>query len=428
MNEFFLIYLWEQKLFRLPLQTTDGQDVEILFPGIRNHDAGPDFAQARVRIGQTFWAGSVEMHINASDWYKHRHDADPAYENLVLHVVYQEDKKVFDKNRNPLPTLEAKGRFDEHLLLNYRRFADSRAWLPCHRLAGTVQRFTWLAWLDRMASERFEDKTQLVLELAAATGFDWDETFWRLLLANLGFKVNQEAFERLARMLPFNLMLRHADQLIQLEALLLGAAGLLEGSFDDDYAARLKSEFNFLKSKYNLSIMPAGSWKFMRMRPANFPSLRMAQAAMLVHRHGRLFSKVMDESPERLSEMFSVEAGEYWNTHYRPGEPSPNKTKKLGEDAVNLILINTVARVLFAWGHAHHDLQKKDKALMLLEALPPENNKLTRQFEEAGIKATNALHSQSLMHLHRYYCAPRKCLECRIGHVLIRNSSMEENS
>lgn len=411
-------------MLRPPLQTTDGQPIEVIYPGIRNHDAGPDFAQARIRIGPTLWAGSVEMHINASDWYKHGHDTDPAYENVVLHLVYQEDKKVYDRSRNPIPTLQVKGCFDEHLLLNYRRFTDSRAWLPCARLAPSVQRFTWLAWLDRMATERLEDKTQVVLELASSTQFDWEETFWRLLLINLGFKVNQEAFELLGRALPFNLMLRHADQLHQLEALLLGVAGLLPAEPTDEYMAKLNAEYNFLKSKYNLKTMQASAWKFMRMRPANFPTIRMAQAAMLVHKHGRIFSRVLAEPPEKLSEMFGVETSQYWQTHYRPGEPSPARKKIIGEDAIRLIMINTVARVLFAYGYAHKDETHKDRAMMLLEQLPAENNNLTRRFSEAGITATNALHSQALLHLHRYYCAPRQCLECRIGSLLIRNSSL----
>jgi hypothetical protein len=422
MNELFLIYLWEQKLLRIPLLTSEGQSIEILFPGIRNHDAGPDFSQARIRMGNTTWAGSVEMHINASDWYKHHHDTDPAYQNVILHVVYKEDKKVFDKNRNPLPTLEVAGRFDDFLLLNYRRFSESRAWLPCERLASGIQHFTWLSWLDRMATERLEEKTNDVLELATATGFDWEEVFWRLLLINLGFKVNQEAFERLGLLLPFNLILRHADQLFQLESMLLGVAGLLEGEFDEAYPKKLQNEYNFLRLKYNLKTMPASSWKFMRMRPANFPTLRMAQTAMLVHRNGRLFAKVLDEEPKNLPAIFSVEAGDYWNTHYRLGEKSVFKPKKIGDDAVSLILINTVSRMLFAWGVAHHSQEKKDKAIMLLEALSPENNKLIRRFGNAGIVATNALHSQALLHLHRQYCSPRRCLECRIGNLLIRRS------
>lgn len=428
MNELFLIYLWEQKLLRFPLTATDGQPVEILFPGIRNNDAGPDFTQARIRIGNTVWAGSVEMHINASDWYRHNHDSDPAYENVILHVVYCEDKKVYDKARNSLPTLEVRGHFDDYLLLNYRRFSDSRAWLPCGRLTSDVQRFTWLSWLDRMATERLEEKTKDVLELAAATSFDWDETFWRLLLSNLGFKVNQESFERLSQNLPFSLMLRHADQLLQLETMLLGVAGLLEREFEEEYPKKLKDEYKFLKSKYKLNTLPPSIWKFMRMRPANFPSLRMAQAAMLVHRYGRLFSRILDEDPRNLHALFSVEAGAYWNTHYRPGESSAFKVKKIGDDAINLILINTVSRALFAWGHAYQNEEKKDKAMMLLEALAPENNNLTRRFCLAGVKATNALHTQALLHLHRHYCTPRHCLECRIGNLLIRKSSVDDES
>ncbi|HMM10594.1 MAG TPA: DUF2851 family protein [Bacteroidales bacterium] len=425
MNELFLIYLWEQRLLRLPLQTTDGQPVEVLFPGIRNEDAGPDFSQARIRIGPTLWAGSVEMHINATDWYKHHHDSNPAYENVVLHVVFHEDKKVYDKARNVLPTLEVKGHFDDYLLLNYRRFADSRQWLPCGKLAGNVQRFTWLSWLDRMATERMEEKTDKVLSLAAQLNFDWDEVFWHLLMAAMGFKVNQEAFGRLARALPFTLMLRHADQLMQLEALLLGTAGLLDGAYQEDYPLKLQSEYAFLKKKYKLNTMPPGSWKFMRMRPANFPTVRMAQVAMLVHTHGRLLSKVLNETAGSLPELFSLTAGEYWNTHYRPGEPSGERPKKMGPDTVNLVMINSVAVLLFAWGHAHHDQHRKDKALMLLEALPAENNQLTRRFALSGINAVNALHSQALLHLHRNYCTPRKCLECRIGSLLIRSRQDE---
>ncbi len=428
MNELFLIYLWEQKLLRFPLTVTDGQPIEILFPGIRNNDAGPDFTQARIRIGNTVWAGSVEMHINASDWYRHNHDSDPAYENVILHVVYSEDKKVYDKARNSLPTLEVRGRFDDYLLLNYRRFSDSRAWLPCGRLTSAIQRFTWLSWLDRMATERLEEKTKAVLELAAVTSFDWDETFWRLLLANLGFKVNQESFERLSQNLPFSLMLRHADQLLQLEAMLLGVAGLLEREFEEEYPKKLKDEYKFLKSKYKLNTLPPSIWKFMRMRPANFPSLRMAQAAMLVHRYGRLFSRILDENPGKLHALFSVEAGAYWNTHYRPSESSTFKVKKIGDDAINLILINTVSRALFAWGHAYQSEEKKDKAMMLLEALAPENNNLTKRFDLAGVRATNALHTQALLHLHRRYCTPRHCLECRIGNLLIRKSSVDDES
>lgn len=426
MKEFFLIYLWEQRLLKPPLFTTDGKPVEVIYQGIRNHDAGPDFVQARVRIGETLWAGSVEVHVNAGDWYKHHHESDPAYDNVVLHVVYHHDREVYDKSRQVLATLEVKGCFDEQLLLNYQRFVHSRAWLPCARMASKIQRFTWLSWLDRMATERFEEKNEALMEVVASTKYDWDEAFWRLLLAGMGFKVNGAAFEMLGQMLPFQLMLKHADQPLQLEALLLGVAGLLEvDPEEDEYLKKLQKEFTFLQKKYHLRTMPSGMWKFMRMRPANFPTLRLAQLAMLVHRHGRLFAKVMLLESSEFESFFNITAGEYWHSHYRLGEPSSFKQKNLGSQAIHLILINTVARMLFAWGTAHNNEKSKDKALMLLELLPAENNNITRRFSEAGISASSALHSQALLHLHRNYCAPRRCLECRIGHLIIRGDSFE---
>lgn len=422
MNELFLLYLWENKLLKPQLQTIDGDTIEVLHTGYRNTDSGPDFSQARVRIGDTLWAGNVEMHVNASDWYKHRHDADKNYDSVVLHVVFHADKQAYTTSGNAIPTLELKGCFDEDILLRYRRFIDSRRWIACEQQAAEIQRFTWLSWLDRIIVERLELKTEEILFMLEQAGNDWDAVFYRRLMSNFGFKVNNDAFDQLARLLPYQLLLKHADQLFQLEALLYGTAGMLEGSFLDAYPLQLKKEYAFLRQKYQLKIMEPSRWKFMRMRPTNFPTIRIAQLAALFHKNGRIFSEITEkEDIQQLSAMFAFSASEYWNNHYRFDVAADGRPKNTGQSAIHLVLINTVAQMLFAYGMYHGRQELKDRALMLLESIEAEDNEIIRKFRQAGISASNALQSQALIHLKQQYCNPRRCLECRIGNVLIKS-------
>ncbi len=422
MKEVFILYLWENKLLIPELLTIDNKDISILHPGTPNYDAGPDFLNARLKIDDTLWAGNVEIHVNASDWYKHHHDADKAYDNVILHVVYEADKQVYDSTQKPIPTLEIKNAFDTSILLRYRSFIDSRRWIACESMLNKVQRFTWLSWLDRLIAERLEIKTELIFELLHSTGNDWESCFYQLLVKNFGFKVNQQAFEQLARMLPLKILLKHRDQLFQLEALLHGVAGLLEADFKDEYPQNLKKEFQFLAKKYQLNTMNASQWRFMRMRPVNFPTIRIAQLAALIHKHGNLFSKIrFAENSAQIAKLLKVEASDYWTNHFQFDKESIGKTKKLGDDAIKLILINTVVQALFAYGKLHEDVVLQEKALLLLEDLEPENNSLIRQFENAGLQASNALHTQSLLYLHQNYCKPKRCLECRVGHVLMKS-------
>jgi len=422
MKEVFILYLWENKLLFPNLLTTDKQPITILHPGTTNLDAGPDFLNARLKIGDTLWAGNVEIHVNASDWYKHRHDADKAYDNVVLHVVYEADKQIYDSSQKAIPTLEIKKYFNTSILLRYRDFIDSRRWIACENMLDKVQRFTWLSWLDRLIAERLEIKTAQIFDLLSASGNDWEVCFYQLLVKNFGFKVNQLPFEQLARMLPLKILLKHRDQLFQLEALLYGVAGLLEGDFKDEYPKSLKNEFKFLAKKYELKIMEASQWRFMRMRPVNFPTIRIAQLAALIHKHGNLFSEIRyAQSSAQIVKLLKVEASAYWTNHFQFDKLSEGKIKKIGDDAISLILINTVVQSIFAYGKYHSDLSMQEKALILLEELEPENNSLIRKFEKAGFSASNALHTQSLIYMHQSYCKPKRCLECRIGHVLLKN-------
>lgn len=423
MREVFILYLWENKLLAPTLFTTDKQSVTVLHPGRANHDAGPDFLNARIKIGETIWAGNVEIHVIASDWYKHHHDADKAYDNVILHVVYEADKQIYTSTKLAIPTLEIKNSFDTSILLRYRAFIDSKRWIACENMIKDVQRFTWLSWLDRMIAERLEHKTSLIFTLLQQLNNDWESCFYQLLVKNFGFKVNQTAFEQLGRMLPLKVLLKHRDQLFQLEALLFGVAGLLDGAFEDDYPNKLQKEFQFLASKYDLSTMKASQWRFMRMRPVNFPTIRIAQLAALIHHHGSLFSKIrFAENNKQISAVFELKASDYWTTHYQFDKQSGNTAKKIGSDAIRLLMINTVVQMLFAYGKYHADTAQQEKALMLLEYLEPENNSLIDKFEKVGLKPANALQTQALIYMYQSYCKPKRCLECRIGHVLMKNS------
>ena len=426
MLELFLIYLWENKLLQLPLHTEKGESIEVLSPGRKNTDSGPDFLEARLKINNILWIGSVEMHINASDWYAHGHQDDRAYDNVILHVVYQADKSVFDVNKRELTTLVVENKFQASLLLRYRQFLDSSAFIPCFKRMGEVQRFTWFSWLDRMAAERLQEKvSQLFVELEAAEN-DWETVFYKKLLSGFGMKVNDFAFAQLAQQLPFSLLLRHQDRLDQLEALLFGVAGFLEDNFTDEYPLQLKKEYAFLKHKYSLNSLTVTQWRFMRMRPPNFPTIRISQFAALIHKNGRMFSKIISaETTEDIFELFRVQASDYWDNHYRFDTFTKGKPKQLGTTAINILLINTVVQMLFAYGIIIEQAKYGDKALALLEKLPPEDNVVTRGYAKGGLEVINALHSQALLHLKRNYCDKKRCLDCNIGHVLIKSNPTE---
>ena len=398
------------------LTTTEGESVEVVATGYRNTNSGPDFLEAKIQIGDKLWAGHVEIHVKSSDWNRHGHQSDKAYQNVILHVVYENDTKT-----TALPTLELKSHFDETLFTNYQRFISSKNWIPCEKTIAQVPVFTRLSWLDRMAVERLETKSESVNKILEANQFDWEDALYKLLMRYFGLKVNNEAFETLANLLPFKTLLKHADNLTQVEAMLMGCAGFLEDDFTEDYPFLLKREFAVMKAKFNLLTLPAERFKFMRMRPSNFPTIRLAQMAQLIHKNGCLFSKIREaKSAAEVKALFDVAASEYWESHYRLGIPTESKPKHLGDTTAGLLIINAVVPLLFCYGKLHKDESVCETAMQFLEETEAEDNVIIRHFASCGIAAQNAMQSQALLHLYNIYCKRKRCLECRIGNVLLR--------
>lgn len=422
MREDFLHFLWRWRRFDAQgLCTTDGQPIEVLHPGEYNRHSGPDFFNARLRLGDTLWAGNVEIHLNASDWLAHRHDSDPAYDNVVLHVVLDEDQRLLRPSGEPLPCLELRRRIPPGLLDKYLRLEHERAWIPCGRSFTQVPEIVRHNWLDRLLVERLEYKTDTVARALEATGQHWEEAFYQVLARNFGLTINAEPFESLARITPLRLLSRHQDHLSQLEALLFGQAGLLEAPFEETYPKSLAKEYRFLQHKYTLQPLPAGSWKFFRLRPTAFPTLRLAQLAALLHRSAQLFSDCMGaRNLEEIRELLHVETSDYWRTHFRFDKTAAPRAKPLGREFVHLLLINTVAPFLFHYGRTKGLPDLQDRALQLLEDIPPESNHVLEGWAALGQQAGNAARSQALLHLKKQYCDPGRCLECAIGTAILR--------
>lgn len=423
MREDFLHFLWRWRRFDgRDLRTTDGQALEIIHPGELNTHAGPDFANARLRLGDMLWAGSVELHLRASDWLAHRHDADRAYDNVVLHVVLDADQAI----RRPatgekLPCLSLRGRIPPKLLESYQRLEHERAWIPCAPAFPGVAEIIRLNWFDRLLVERLEQKTTAVAEALAACGNHWEEAFYRSLARSFGLKVNVDPFETLARSLPWLTLTRHKSQLFQLEALLFGQAGLLERPFRDEYAQALAKEYAFLREKFQLVPMSGSQWKFLRLRPAGFPTVRLAQFAALLHGTTHLFRQILEaENIRTLEHLFSTSVSPYWLTHFQLDQPSPHRPKNLGRDFVHLLCINTVVPFLFHYGKSRQQPEFQDKALRLLEALPAENNAVLDGWATLGVQARNAYQGQSLLQLKTRYCEAKRCLECAVGHAILK--------
>ena len=416
MREEFLYYIWENRLTDTELKTTEGEPVEVVATGYRNTNSGPDFLEAKIQIGDKLWAGHVEIHVKSSDWNRHGHQTDKAYKNVILHVVYENDTQV-----NDIPTLTLKDRFDEGLFTQYQKLISSKSWIPCEKSISQIPVFTRLSWLDRMAVERLESKSETVIKILEANQFDWEDTLYKLLMRYFGLKVNNEAFEYLANILPFKTLLKHADNLLQIEAMLFGCAGFLEADFTEEYPLLLKREFAVMRAKFNLLTMPAERWKFLRMRPSNFVTIRLAQMAQLIHKNGCLFSKIREaKNGDEVKAMFDVASSEYWKTHYRFEVPTEPKPKHLGETTADVLIINAVAPLLFCYGKLHKDESVCETSMQFLEETEAEDNAILRHFASCGIAAENAMQTQALLHLYTMYCKRKRCLDCRIGNVLLK--------
>jgi len=421
MKEEFLQYIWKHKLYNSSeLKTIKEEKVLILNPGISNTDSGPDFFNAKIKIDSTVWAGNVEIHINSSDWHVHKHHHDKAYDNVVLQVVYKHDKEITNTKGNEIPTLEID--FDHRLLNNYKTLLNKESWISCQNDLPKVDSFTTQNWLDKLTIERLEEKSEGINQLLHKTNNSWETSFYILLALNFGFKLNAEPFEQLAKSLPLKYLAKHKDNLLQIEALLFGQAGFLTDEAGDEYFEKLKAEYLYLQNKFNLKGIEKHIWKFLRSRPGNFPTLRIAQFAKLIYNSNSLFSKILEaKTLGEFYKLFMVKPSDYWENHYVFNKESLQKTKALGKSAIDILLINTVIPFLFVYAKSKRLDDLQDDALGLLEKIKPEKNHIINKWEGLGIKSQSAYQTQALIQLKNRYCNHKKCLNCQIGNYLIRD-------
>ncbi|MEJ7692518.1 DUF2851 family protein [Daejeonella sp.] len=420
--EDFLHYLWKFRLFdQRNLHTISGDPIEIMNVGLHNTHAGPDFQSSLIRIGNTLWAGNVEIHLRSSDWTRHKHQIDPSYDSVILHVVGKHDQEIFRTDGSMIPVLALDKLMPKKITEAYLSLVECMDWIPCGRQISNVDSFHIRSWLYRVEIERLEQKSESIRGLLTEFKGGWDNAFYVYLAANFGFKTNSMPFEMLARSLPQHLLSRYKDKPKQIESLIFGQAGFLEHKHNDEYPRSLRKEYDFLKKKHGLKSMDNYIWKHMRMRPVNFPTTRLAQFAALVIRSNHLFSKILAE--QHVTSIISMFQGlpvnEYWQNHYRFDKPTKSHSPGLGEQSVSNILINTVAVFLMAYGREGGSQDHIAKSITLLENLPAETNALTKRFKDLKVRPDNAFFSQSLIQLKKTYCDEKKCLSCGIGMKLL---------
>ncbi|MBR4738598.1 MAG: DUF2851 family protein [Bacteroidales bacterium] len=425
MTESFLHYVWQHQMLDRGLTTTDGQPVVVLHAGEQNHDAGPDFFNARLRIGDMEWAGNVEIHIKTSDWNTHRHQHDAAYNNIVLHVVYEHDTEIRLQNGKVPPTLELKRWIHPSLMANYESLMAPVAAnaIPCGDRVGEVPGFLLDSFLERLAVERIEAKSEVVRRLLAESHGGWEQTCYWLVARYFGGKVNALSFELLAKATDQRLLARWSDDRQRLEALLMGQAGLLEGYFEDSYPRALQADYEALRAGAGLTPMDDYLWKFYCLRPSSFPTIRISQLAGLLSQTKNLFATLLAMTDVKdLERFFRCQAASYWNTHYQFDQAvAKSSTKHIGRMQADTLIINAWVPLLFVYGVEHGQQRYKDQALELLSQLAAENNVVMRCWQMAGVTPANAAQSQALLQLTNNYCTHRRCLECRIGYQLLKH-------
>jgi hypothetical protein len=424
MKEEFLHYLWKYRLYYPDnLFDNEGNRIIVIHPGDYNRDSGPDFFNARILIAGTVWAGNIEVHTRSSHFDVHGHQNDPAFNNVILHVVAENDKKVFNSTGEELLTVVLA--FDPSLYEKYAALVNNPYIIACQDEIKNLDAIFIRHWLNSLVIERLQSKTESILRTFAETGNDWEETFYRLLTRYFGFRVNTEPFEMLATAIPFRIIRKHADNRFQIEALLFGTAGMLEEALfkeavSDPYYLRLIMEYRILSAKYSLKPIHGRGWKFSRLRPVNFPTVRISQLAAMLAVTGGLFSRVLEATDIRqIKDVFDVTASQYWNNHYVFGKESRSVAKNTGSQATAILLINAVIPAIFVYGQSRDRLDICERALSFLENINPENNIIIDEWKIAGLVAESAYYSQALIQLRNDYCKKRRCLDCRIGSKLI---------
>ncbi len=420
MKESLLHLLWKLKRFdHNDLHTVSGEKIKIIKYGTHNHDAGPDFLNAEIVIGNTKWVGHVEMHLRSKDWNTHKHQDDPAYNSVILHVVYEHNGIANNHNGQEIPILELNNRIDHSLIQKHQKLEESQAWIPCADAITPSHIDTQRFFLDRVLTERMEEKCARIKTLLKASNNDWEDVLYTMILRYFGLKINGDAFEQLARITPHKLIHKNHSNIHKLESLLLGQSGLiLDGN--DDYIISLSKEYNHLRNKYKLTPMTGVEWKFARLRPANFPTIRLAQVAQLYHKTPRLFDVLINaENISVIKNILNVETSAYWQSHYLPDKESDKKVKKLGQQAQDTIIINAIIPTIFSYGMITDDMRYKEKAINLLLDLPQEKNNIISGWKSLGFSIKTAFESQALLQLKSKYCDKIRCLDCGLGQKIL---------
>nr|WP_321231527.1 DUF2851 family protein [uncultured Psychroserpens sp.] len=421
MRENFLYYIWQHKKFNvLLIETTQHEPLEIISVGLLNLNSGPDFFNGQLRIGGQFWAGNIEIHVKSSDWFLHNHEQDSAYDNVILHVVYEHDTEIFRNDNTVIPTLELKSYIDNTLLENYRKlFSTKDKWINCEKDFAEVSKFTLNNWLERLYFERLEYKSKIIEDLLAASKNDWEAVLFKLLAKSFGLKINADAFFSMANSIDFSIVRKSQSKLIDLEALLFGQSGLLDKEINDSYYTELQKEYRFLKQKFQLNRQSILPFQFFRLRPPNFPTIRLSQLANLYHSKQQLFSKVI--SAEQLLDfyaLFDVSTSPFWETHYTFEKTSKYSVKKLNSSFINLVLINTIIPLKFCYAK-QKGLVIEEHVLKLMTAIGSEKNTIITGFNQLKGVSKSAMQSQALIQLKTEYCDKHQCLKCAVGNSLL---------
>ncbi len=413
-------YIWQVHCFDMSdLRTTDGKSIEIQSFGIYNRNAGPDFLNGKIKIGDTIWAGHIEMHLRSSDWRRHKHGADARYNNVILHVVFLEDERIKLQDGTLLPCLTLDNRIDPALVKRYEGLINNRTWIPCQAHIDTVSKIVKTSTIQRMMAERMEEKALVLKQELDELEGDLSMLIYRQLAWGLGLSVNGDAMRQLVTSLPYKIIQRHRDDLFQVEALLFGQAGMLEEPGEDEYRVSLRREYKILSRKFSLRPMPSTQWKYLRLRPAAFPTIRIAQLAQILHRVSRLDDVLLSGSKVGILKALDVKAEGYWKYQYTWGTPSTPRAKSLGRAKRDIILINVVAPLLWLIGIRKDQRAMKDKALSILEGIGSEKNSIIARWRQLGYEAENAAESQGLLQLKKTKCDQQRCLECPIGHQIL---------
>lgn len=426
MQEDFLHYIWKFKKFDFGnAKTAEGWPVTIVHGGVANFNSGPDFFNATLKIGDQTWAGNVEIHIKSSDWYAHGHEQDLNYDNVILHVVWQDDIQIFRKDNSHIPTLELKDLVAGDTIQSYRNLlmAPNRRWINCENEFHTFDTFELDNWLERLFLEKLQDKSKMIKELLKASGNNWEVVLFQLLSKNFGLKVNGSAFLSMAQSIDFKVIQKTKNSLQTMEALFLGQSGLLENKMEDVYFNELKKEYIFLKRKYSLNNSFVERPKFFRLRPDNFPNIRLSQLAFLYSKSPQLFTKIIKADKRAdLFKVLKVETSKYWRSHYNFGKPHSSRIKNITDSFLDLLIINTVVPIKFYYSQ-NTGTGETEGIIDLINEIKAEKNTVIDKFNSLRPGTGNtALQSQGLLHMKNEYCAKNACLKCNMGSKLLKGS------